>query len=377
MGVVVLSCALIALWRLPLGSVTSGFETGSTSEELRYSALRRELTDAQALLDQVQRAATLPELIDSAADGGVSVVVPDRFVVAPETETRLREVVRAEARDLGAREPDFVVGYAYDGDSGTGLPISRGQRVETYLFEHDGRKHCLQVAVTRPGMVDEMVEQDLDGTGWSRRTGSLLGSCAFYGKYGSAGPLIQEWLEAGGIEFALGRGHASADVYPQRARRRTFTAMRLMADFGGAMENERCLTGEAATCTKIFLDPDGVNPVGARRQRVAQRSPAIYSGYLPTDAFSYDGPFLLADLEARFGPEAFRRFWTSGDEVTAAFETAFGMEVGDWIVEWLDERTGIDKATPAPTLAATFGSLLLVSLMTGLAAFVHRRRRVA
>ena len=143
------------------------------------------------------------------------------------------------------------------------------------------------------------------------------------------------------------------------------------------MESERCTTGNAEVCAALFLDPDRVNPAAAQRRRITRLAPAIYAGTSRSSPFTYlDDAFLLSDLEAEFGRDAFQRFWTSDQNVRAAFETAFGVDPGTWIVGRLDARGAIEHATPAPRPATAFGSLLLISTVTGLGVLVQRRRQV-
>ena len=149
--------------------------------------------------------------------------------------------------------------------------------------------------------------------------------------------------------------------------------------FGGldALESEHCLSGDPEACAAIVLNPDLADKGGAEQRRITRRSPAFVVGPVRSVMFAgYEHQFLLSDLEREFGPEVFGRFWRSEEGVRDAFETAFGEDLGEWVVRWIDLGVGIEHAKPAPTLSATFGSLLLISLMTGLATYVHRRRRV-
>lgn len=377
-GAVAVSLAVIALWGLPLDSVTPGRARTPSFEEARYRDLDKELRDTRALLDQTRRADALPGTAVAAARDRVGVVVPEHTELTAGTTARLSARIRAEARALDPRDPELVVAYAYDGGSGseTGLAVSQGFRPETYLGEWQGTPYCLQVVVTRPVVLAHVIEEDLGGRGWSYRTGNLLGPCAVYAEHGLPGPRIQEWLEAGGIDFAFGRRDSRVVPY-STVRRRSFMPINALV-FDGSTLTERCLTGDAESCATIVLRPDLADSRGAEQRRLTRSSPAFVTGLPMSVLFGwYESWFLLSDLEREFGRDAFARFWTSDGDVRTAFEAAFGEDLGDWVVRWVDAGPGIERASPAPTLSATLGSLLLVSLVTGASVLQQRRRRVA
>lgn len=384
LGIVALSFVAVSAWRLPLDHAPPRELDPRSPEELRYRALSRELRETRAVLAQLRRGSSLPDRLLERATDGVGVMIPPHPREDPAEVAALSSRVRDVVQGLTVRDPRMVVGYAYvlAGEESADLPVGRVDRYETYAGRRNGTPYCLQVRVTRSSLVPDLLHRDVE----LRQPGSLLGPCVQYAEHGLPGPEVRRWLEAGGAHFAMGERTGPRPDFRRfltQVYRPTVATPLIAADgsvylaAGEAMQPERCLAGDADVCAALFLEPDAVDPTGASERAVARRSPALWAGRLRTRSFPADNEYLVADLEARFGPEAFHRFWTSDDDVRTAFESSFGVDLGEWLVEWLDAGPGIEPATPAPTLTATFESLLLVGLMTGLATFWQKRRRVA
>jgi hypothetical protein len=101
----------------------------------------------------------------------------------------------------------------------------------------------------------------------------------------------------------------------------------------------------------------------------------VSSGY--RTPFRIRSQFLLAELEARYGSEAFARFWTSDADVAVAFEDAFGTPLGSWTMEWVQTEIGTYRAGTAPRAAALGWSVLTILLFSGFASVKQLRRSVA
>ena len=98
-------------------------------------------------------------------------------------------------------------------------------------------------------------------------------------------------------------------------------------------------------------------------------------GRVRTGSVVDDGSYLLADLEAEFGPDAFQRFWSSEEDFEVAFERAFGIGSGEWMVGWTRGVSGSFPATPRLARSASSGSMLLIGVLLGLA-YVRARKRL-
>jgi len=87
--------------------------------------------------------------------------------------------------------------------------------------------------------------------------------------------------------------------------------------------------------------------------------------------------YLLSDVAAEFGAERFAAFWTSDEDVPEAFEAAFGIPLGEWVVSWSDAHFARTAAGPAISSTAASGTIMLMMLCTLFAGVWARRRRVA
>ncbi len=374
LGVVALSAVVVAGWRLPLDSAAGTWYRQRSVSELRHATLLAELRMARTRLDQLRRLERLPARAVRAADKGVALLLPEEGSIAPETASALRDRITAEATTFVA-DPEMVVAYAYDGGGGgeTGLAVSQGHRLETYVGEVDGARYCLQVVVTRPNTARFLADEDRVGRGWSRWSGSLLGPCVFYATYGAASASMQTWMEDGGSAFAFGHPFQDAPAFPEFEEHRLFGAGAMTA---GPSAVGRCVGGDAQACATTFLDPNGRATWGdGWRER--PWLPATFNGPVRLGPFPGEDWFMLADLEREFGTDAFRAFWKSEADVATAFRAAFGVDPGEWILTWLENGPGVERRPTAPPLSTTFAGLLTVALMTGLASTWHRRRRVA
>jgi hypothetical protein len=80
---------------------------------------------------------------------------------------------------------------------------------------------------------------------------------------------------------------------------------------------------------------------------------------------------------SEFGADAFLRFWSSTRAVADAFESAFGVEVGEWMTAWVDSVSGTIEPGPGLPRSASSGSVFALGLLAGIAFLRNRRRRLA
>lgn len=85
---------------------------------------------------------------------------------------------------------------------------------------------------------------------------------------------------------------------------------------------------------------------------------------------------LFADLEREFGTEAFARFWTSDAAVPLAFESAFGIDAGTWMLRWTKEEVGTHQAGPGLRAGTSLLALLTLMALAATVSFMATRRRV-
>ena len=369
-GLVVSGMALVAVWLLPPESLERHRQLTPTHEELRARALEGELRRTHGVLLRTRWADSLSRLAIETEVDGIAVGVPADAPLTPSVVADWKARVAAQEAALSPRADEMVLGYfvqnrGHGAVEGMSLGVM-GDR-ETYVGVLDGRPFCLRVA-PRYGVDDAGFEPSSIGPV------DRIGPCRLYAQYGMPGSPIHAWLESGAMEFA--RARSDEPTRSERFRPILFGLNRPRF-LDQPLEMERCLSGIAEGCLRTVTLPELIKPDGDEAYIVAN-SPASALGSMNwRSIFGYHDDYLLADLEREFGPEAFSRFWKSDAEVPEAFETAFGMEMGAWVVTWVDDVIGAHP--PGPTLSAGMlgGSLLTLLLLAGIITLVARRRTVS
>jgi hypothetical protein len=202
----------------------------------------------------------------------------------------------------------------------------------------------------------------------------LLGPCLFWARYGAPGADIAKWLDKGGYRFAdAPADYVLDDLDEPRARRAIFGLRRgwYIDPFSG----DRCLAGHEGACAKAVLD---TVPVRWRRGREAlpDSPPTFVREDYGNVVFGSLDPAMLAQLERRFGADAFGRFWQSSDAVEPAFLAAFGISLDEWVREWARAYYGAEPVGPRVRLTTVLLSLLSIGILLGIAVGIVQRREV-
>jgi hypothetical protein len=96
----------------------------------------------------------------------------------------------------------------------------------------------------------------------------------------------------------------------------------------------RCLAGDTSACAAAVLDTTLLAAWGGATPR--DLTTAFHRTRTPR-AVLEAGPlasWFLSDLIRDQGQERFADFWRSDQPMTVAFQSAFGMELGDWTLRW-------------------------------------------
>lgn len=383
-AVTVAGMALVAAWRLPPEPAATPDSRIRTAEELRVGALRREMQRTSEILFRMTWADSLSALaVAGAADDGIAVMIPDGGGAVDDQIRRLTDRVREQVDGRVPGGPAMAFGYAIQPHNHRREDGARSgrDRTETYVGSRDGADYCLQVRVTLEHFVTETVARRIAGN--DERAvpyGDELGPCRFYLTYGFAGPRIQEWLEDGAAEFAL-----EADA-PEPSSQIDEVGLVWSRIFGwswttrgtGSTEVDRCLAGIERACARFFESAGSGELLTPLQRDVVRRSPATGIGS-STGRFTVmrDQRYILADLEADFGREAFGEFWTSDRPVGEAFEAAFGVSTGEWMVRRIDRLMGIDEPGPGVSREAGTGVMTVFGILLGIAWLRRRERGVA
>ncbi|MBK8249744.1 MAG: hypothetical protein IPK85_20460 [Gemmatimonadetes bacterium] len=270
--------------------------------------------------------------------------------VATAAATFIDSLVRLEARRLEISEIGvqvFIAGSRSDTTQASALRVRRPIDM-TWLLPDSLRSRCLAVVRVNRAQVAELQLASVT---------SLLGPCAFVGRFGRPGAAVRRWLEAMEYSTAANASWVNAAVQSDPMRERRLPRWDLTAT------QSRCILGHRDGCRAILaLDSSttrGVDP---------EYSP------LNVRDFSTAGPRLgryerlfLSDMVRALGPERFGEFWRSGRAADSAFATAAGHTLEEatsrWMRQFYDDTPG-GPARPAPTgiaLGAVLGLALLTS----------------
>ncbi len=385
--------------RYGLGALAAGFATATlmllwpaapsdsrrepSAEELRYLELWTEVTHAHGILQARRWSDSLSALTLRTAENGLALGTPTLERVTPEGRAEWRQLHAAQLAALQPRDPDMLVGFFFQPvrhGSLEGVPtFATGSRRQTYVGVREGSSYCLQVEPLPPGSAEFY---RVDNADLRSPLGTDLGACRLYAKYGRPGPEVNAWLETGGLGLAY-----DASVTPPTntllgpkatlplsfGRNRPYSEHVVVA---------RCLAEDRTACRQAVLDPQ----VLAARSSADRGDPAWLAANTPIShvadphgamtSFRQRSASMLADVEAEFGSEAFARFWRSSEPVPEAFQEAFGVELGDWVLGWADREIGRFRAGPAPRAATVGWSLLTLMLLSGFAGLKQVARRV-
>jgi hypothetical protein len=352
-----------------------------TPEEARARDLRREVRLAHDVLQRHRWADSLTALaLDEAVDDVVVAGAPRSLQAGTLDSLRVR--IREELARAGIGAPRAVVGFFVQPRDFAGLPgLPRDSRTtsETYMGHVDGRAYCYRVLVT-PATVSPN-HGGIRRYHWTEDESfsNVLGGCRVVARHGLPGPAVHRWLERGGLDFA------HEPVYGP-LRRRLPPAATTPSPFGRTvpfwartLDMDRCLAGIAAACEAAVLDPlVRRGELEADVLHVIQRSPvtSLERAVFGSPFGSWDD-YMLGDLEVEFGSDRFAAFWRSGLEVPQAFQAAFGVPLGEWIVSWSGAHLPRTPAGPVLPSGANSAIALFLMVCALLAGAITRRRRVA
>ncbi|MBM4184444.1 MAG: hypothetical protein FJ207_09480 [Gemmatimonadetes bacterium] len=369
LGIVVGAAAAVALTLLPPDALEIR-RREALPEQARWAQLSSELGRAYGELYATRWSAWLSEQAAQAEPGAF-------LFGAPASEDASEENVAAWERSyldlietLEPRDPSVRLGVFWQ-------PVGRAEQESAVFGEpavfagtHDGATYCFLIVPYRD-------EPDLQGV--LSRHG--LGPCAFYARYGAPGTAIAAWLEAGAWGFASQRSPIAdyRQIMGNPANEPLLMfGTRRQSPIGFTFASQGCMAGDPAKCETAVTDPAQIGASDADDAYVVATTPLSYViDQGPSQPpFAYLDDTLLADAEREFGADAFARFWSSDAPVTDAFAAAFGVDLGEWVTGWLQDRTGVYMAGPRVGGADLMLTLMALTVITALGTAVAVRRQV-
>ena len=348
--------------------------------------LSHEETHAKALNAEVRRANDVLKRIRWADDFTAHLTAADRdegFFVSSVGATvdaleGLREEVRGRLAALPVRDEHAVIGYYWvvrGQGSHPGVTTGGRNNAEYYVGALEGQPYCIILRSIPTALTgDRSLRRRRVRTGeWVYQ--AAMGPCRLVAQYGAPGGRITAWLEQGALNFGNGIREAEGGGDYWYRRRGVFGAVRYLGPIQ-RVGFDQCLAGMEDRCLALAFDP---LPAGRayRSDDLAVAAASALTAVSRTTSFDFPGRYIFSDLEQEFGPDAFRHFWQSNQEVTKAFEAAFGVDMGKWLAGWTDRTFSGFRAGPKVTKSARFGGLFTIMLFGLMAGLWNRRRKVA
>ncbi len=396
---VALCLIIAAAWALPPRRYGRNYSPSERTPEREQAVrLRQEIGRLDRHYQRLLRRDSLVSMVGTAQGEGRSYV----FGASGEYDADSLRVVE----EAFSREVERVVGgtskvtagfylyrpreWTHEGlkEDGRGITLYYGGYEEFYAGSEDGEAYCLQAFPVRGQFSSvyrnlQPVLAEVEAMGGAN---NMLGPCIFHLRYGHPSEAVFQWLRDGGYRLAQERVSYEARRQLELFRER-YDWMRIFGARVGyrfSIDAETCLAGDADACERSILDI--ANPRSDGREFYASRfeipasqvdMPVSYYDYryFPEIYGGFDRGF-LADIETEFGPDRFQRFWTSEEELAEAFESAFGVPLGDWVMSWAQERLGKIETTPTLPLQASSLSILIMGLLAALVGVVAQRRAV-
>lgn len=378
------ACAAITAAFLPPtapGVNAIGAEPTAPSGEARASLLA-------VRLRRLALADSLSARVTTAAAAGETLTILDR--IPPPVS-----LISGWQRELGGLasrgqlEPGVALGIlrTTSSDLRRSDPYSdelRLRLVRSPLMALAGRRHSGTWCVTVDVPAARRGGPRLDG-----ELSEVMGPCWFVGRYGLPGPGVATWLggDAGVLAWATA---ATAELPTARARWRalgqlpasglsTWMTRGLRPTRNLPVDAERCLSGDEPVCASLVAQAAPSIPLNIQNRRLP-RDAGVLSVEDPRWIGTpmpgvVDGNFLQR-LEARFGPHAFRAFWTSTLPLDDAFAEAFGTSLGAYVRTRGQEVYGAVRPGPLPGTAGWGGLALALIVGAGVGILVSGRRKV-
>ena len=368
------AAAIVALWALP----PSSFEMPARNrlpESVRREAVEGEVRRAHTALRAIRWSDSLSQLAVRTAVDGLALSPPRVEGTDPADILSWEEAQRGALAERSRPRSDVVVGIFWQPFGQSALPgIPDAARFSdiTFVGARDGTPYCIR-AIPHSG----------------RATGALLGlvgdvgACRLYAAYGVPGTQIQAWLEASALGFA--RIHSPTWAADFARRREPPRPEGTLRPFGLSRPRlayesivvQACLAGRVMACERATTDPELISPTWGDRAWLVANTPATGFGMQQAHPpFGYLDDGLLYEWEAAFGPDAFARFWTSSAPVPEAFEAAFGVPLGAWVLRWVERHSGLYRAGPSLPWSSLGWSLLGLAALAGVSTAAGMRRRV-
>ena len=393
---VLISCTIVgaALLRAPKAKTgeTPSWWLPMAGEQLWRTSTKNELRIANERLRTIElRDSIVPTLATTRYEKGLTVIV----------DSRLSEIVRRDLAEI-VRQQWASIRAKAETHTAVVLLLDTQKVLHGYPRSSIGGMIAVDVAaagndclsIVRVGLqLEELPAKQRNRWRAGLRdraiASSLIGPCAFVAAYGPPGKGIASWLSS---TSWLGARHADWTSRSQPLDKEALYARGTPLDgltgMQGSWRLRELLSGSAVACIGGRVPECRLALAGRRRDSAGDdrwtHTGIVSSRYVPmnpwfTSGFGGLGPsegWVLSDMRQELGAVRFEKFWTSGESVDAAFQTASGERIETWLRRWLQRAYGDDTLGPAMSMqTAAVGAGMLIAAL-GLASLVAMRRRV-
>ena len=389
----VAGCVLVALILSRVESPFRQFIFARNAEHMRVLALKSEIHRTNARLARIARNDSLLPLMT----GSKPVIGLSKNL----TDSAAAELRAAIVADLARVQPSrarigvFVVDKEYGGHAAAFT--WQGARYEYYAGRDALGTYCMVVGLARPDRPSNHVFFRFSSSevysyyalDRSDTVVNVLGPCRLWARYGHPSPAVGNWLKAGA--YRLAEAPSEWPVPKTAPRRRGRFGLRgdemrwlsMVSPLGAS-----CLAGRPDDCAAAVADTgrlvdraslllgDEVLRPTSSIPRSSSPEP-LYWSVGGGGVFGLGDEAMLAKLEQQYGPERFAKFWSApAQDVDTAFESAFGLPLGEWVMQWAQKTYGVEPKGPRVDFITALLSILMLGAMIGIAIAVAQRRQV-
>lgn len=184
-----------------------------------------------------------------------------------------------------------------------------------------------------------------NGTGDSDR---LLGTCAFYAKFGAPGRGMRDWLESTGLRSA---GYLQPPA--SHGVRAELTRMDV-SSLGRIGVVAACRAKRPGACDRLFDAEETATPSAFGRPLVpvtdlSFNDVSLSSPFTHGSPTATVGTGLLASLAADLGDDRFSTLWRADTPLRETFERSEGRPLAAWVESFVEARMYEYHAGPSPT----------------------------
>lgn len=317
-------------------------------------------TSSASSTSSASRASRASATRESPAEA-LTIIVERR--VGREARERITASVRQELAALGATSPLHPVTIILERDSTLRFHYRR-----TVVLPREAGAPCT-VLVRERGRTASFAG--------IARDDRVLGTCAFFAKYGEPGRGMLAWLAGSRMRTAAYLASA-AEVANWSDRPVGENPARVNA---GSVSSyvAACRAGRPEGCLRQFDGDDSEDPTGFIFERTPWHKLDGVASYDPNSVQAGDdeeetSEGLLSALAAEMGPVAFARLWASDTNPITAYEAQTGEPLHQWVARRLDRLVTEYHAGPLPPMGKLMLLTLLITAIAGGTIGLARRR---